>query len=197
MAAGYISRAPPNATYNNHVIEHRAGHERHQKKYQTSTATVVEAPPAKADLRSILQNGTDGDAATFEGGLKGLFRVRKVGDIPWSLPPSGKSFHCSQLLLRQKQPRGNLKFRNTFQHCQFTFDLKLGSSEKRKYFTADLPVFSRLILKLILASWVVRSMFLSTDLTTRSGDTESEPPRADPRSPTTSKDQSILKYRGQ
>ena len=72
MAAGYISRAPPNATYNNHVIEHRAGHERHQKKYQTSTATVVEAPPAKADLRSILQNGTDGDAATFEGGLKGL-----------------------------------------------------------------------------------------------------------------------------
>ena len=73
--------------------------------YQTSTATVVEAPPAKADLRSILQNGTDGDAATFEGGLKGLFRVRKVGDIPWSLPPSGKSFHCSQLLLRQKQPR--------------------------------------------------------------------------------------------
>ena len=28
----------------------------------------------------------------------------------------------------------------------FAFDLKLGSTEKRKYFTADFPVFSRLIL---------------------------------------------------
>ena len=33
----------------------------------TSTATVVEAPPAKADFKSIRQNGTDGDAATWNG----------------------------------------------------------------------------------------------------------------------------------
>ena len=41
----------------------------------TSTATVVEAPPAKADLRSILQNGTDGFAATLKWRLEG----RSVG----------------------------------------------------------------------------------------------------------------------
>ena len=34
-------------------------------EYLTSTATVVEAPPARADLRSILQNGTDGEADTL------------------------------------------------------------------------------------------------------------------------------------
>ena len=45
----------------------------------TSTATVVEAPPAKADFKSIRQNGTDGDAATWKGYCWWRFKDWKAG----------------------------------------------------------------------------------------------------------------------